>query len=207
MKPKPYPKTWSRELRISLYESDARAARLKADLERRTVTHAPLSWLGAPIAVGVIDIPIWEPQSFYKEQKTEMTTAEKLTFIKQNLPLAAQVNTQCAAHSSTFDPRPTFRNASINVLFPAAPRDDFSDDRSNSAADGDDDTTEHSNLGMAHDLISCEISGEAGPGCGHNGVDHIQRAIDCLTNYARDEAMRDRNRADAARAHTVRFAS
>jgi hypothetical protein len=133
-----------------------------------------------------------------------MTDKEKVDFIKQNLmPPRTEVNAQCAAHSSTFDPRPTFRNASINVLFPAAPRDDFSDDRSNI----EDDATEHSNLGMAHDLLSCELAGESGPNCGHNGVDHIQASIDCLGNYQRDQAMRDRNRADAARMHSVRFAS
>lgn len=105
-----------------------------------------------------------------------------------------------------FDPRPVFANASVNALFPDAGRDDVSDDRSNSPR-ADDDTTEHSNLGMAADLINCEISGESGPGCGHNGVDHVARAIDCLTNYARDDAMRKRNLADAGRAHSVRFAS
>ena len=96
-----------------------------------------------------------------------------------------------------------FSNVGVNVQYPA--RDDFSDDRSNGATDGDDDTSEHSNLGMAHDLISCEISGESGPGCGHN-CDHIQRATECLQNYARDQAMRDRNRDDAGRMqHSVRF--
>ena len=90
----------------------------------------------------------------------------------------------------------------VHKLFPDAGRDDFSDDRSNVA---DDDTTEHSNLGMAADLINCEISGESGPGCGHNGVDHVARAIDCLTNYARDDAVRKKNLADAGRMHSIRF--
>jgi hypothetical protein len=135
-----------------------------------------------------------------------MTNAEKLDFIKQNLaPPQTQMNTQRAADSHKFDPRPVFANKAVNALFPTRGADDFSDGRSNGATDGDDDTTEHSNLGMAHDLISCEISGESGPGCGHNGVDHVQAAISCLQNYSREQAMRDKNRADAGRQHSVRF--
>lgn len=76
---KHYPKTWSRELRISLYESDARAARLKADLERRTVRHAPLPWLGASIAVGVIDIPIQLERSV---MTTQQKTQQKIDYLK-----------------------------------------------------------------------------------------------------------------------------
>ena len=91
---------------------------------------------------------------------------------------------------------------SVHKLFPDAGRDDFSDDRSNAA---DDDTSEHSNLGMAADLINCDISGESGPGCGHNNCDHVARATECLQNYARDEAMRKKNR-DEAGQHSVRFA-
>jgi hypothetical protein len=102
-----------------------------------------------------------------------------------------------------FDPR-RFGPVAVHALFPDAGRDDFSDGRSNGATDGDDDTTEHSNLGMACDLLNCEISGESGPGCGHN-CDHIARATECLQNYAKDQAMRDKNRADAGH-HSVRFA-
>jgi hypothetical protein len=102
-----------------------------------------------------------------------------------------------------FDPR-FGHPVSVHKLFPNAGRDDnFSDDRSNSPRD--DDATEHSNLGMAADLINCEISGESGPGCGHN-CDHVARATECLQNYSRDQAMRDKNRADAGNAHQVRFA-
>ncbi len=69
-----------------------------------------------------------------------------------------------------------------------------------------DDTSEHSNLGMACDLINCEISGESGPGCGHN-CDHVARATECLQNYARDEAMRNKHRDDAGQPQvSVRFA-
>ena len=203
MKPKPYPKTWSRDLRISLYESDARKARLAADLERHTVRREPLSWLGKPIAVGVIDIPIWQPQSFYQE-KPEMTTQQKIDYLKAN-PVTV-TNVQRVPHlNGKFDPRPVFTNTAVHALFPDAGRDDFSDDRSNSPRDDFDEPNEHSNLGMAADLINCEISGESGPGCGHNGVDHVARAIDCLQNYSRDQAMRDKHRADAGQ-HSVRFA-
>lgn len=134
-----------------------------------------------------------------------MTAQEKIDFIKKNLPVAAQVNPQRAAYSGKFDPRPVFTNASVNALFADA-RTDFSDGRSNGATDGDDDTSEHSNLGMAADLINCEISGESGPGCGHNGVDHVGRAIDCLTNYAKEEAARKQRLASVGQQHSVRFA-
>jgi hypothetical protein len=135
-----------------------------------------------------------------------MTDKEKVDFIRKNLPVAPQVNVQRVAHSGAFNPVPTFINRSINALFPDAGRSDFSDDRSNSPGDDFDEPNEHSNLGMAHDLLSCELAGESGPNCGHNGVDHIQASIDCLGNYQRDQAMRDRNRADAGRMqHSVRF--
>ena len=47
-------------------------------------------------------------------------------------------------------------------LFPSLPGSESAD------ADDDSDTSEHSDLGMAADLINCEVSGESGPGCGHN---------------------------------------
>lgn len=91
----------------------------------------------------------------------------------------------------------------IHKLFPDAGRDDFSDD---STYRDTDDASEHSNLGMAADLINCEISGESGPGCGHH-CDHVARATECLQNYARDEAALNKHRDDAGRmAVSVRFA-
>ena len=102
--------------------------------------------------------------------------------------------------SGQFDPR-QFGPVAVHALFPDAGREDFSDDRGNA---GDDDTSEHSNLGMAADLINCEISGESGPGCGHS-CDHVARATECLQNYARDEAMRKKNRDEAGKTHSVRF--
>lgn len=80
-------------------------------------------------------------------------------------------------------------------LFPSRPGSESAD------ADDDSDTSEHSDLGMAADLINCEVSGESGPGCGHN-CDHVARATECLQNYSRDEAMRKRNRDDAGKKQT-----
>jgi hypothetical protein len=143
------------------------------------------------------DIPIFQPQ--ISRSVREMTAQEKIDFIKKHLAPPYTLNTQSATHSNKFDPRPTFANKAVHALFPS--RDDFSDD----SAD-DDDTSEHSNLGMAADLINCEISGDSGPGCGHN-CDHVQRATECLQNYARDEAMRKRNLDDASKTtHSIRFA-
>lgn len=196
-----YPKTWSRELRVSLYMSDARAARLKADLERHTVKRAPLSWLGAPIAVGVIDIPIWQPQIFTQEQKREMTTAEKIAYLKQNRPVA--VTDYSRGSDAPFNPRPTFINTAVNALFPSRVANDFSDDRVNTDADGE--TSESHRVGYASDLLNCAVSGEAGPGCSHGDIDHVQRAVDCLQGHMADEAQRKKNLADAGRMHSVRF--
>lgn len=106
--------------------------------------------------------------------------------------------------SGQFDPR-QFGPVSVHSLFPDAGRGDFSDDRSNAADDGE--TSDSHRVGYASDLLNCEVSGESGPGCVHGDVDHVARAIDCLTNFAKDDAMRKKHLADAGRAHTVRFAS
>jgi hypothetical protein len=137
-----------------------------------------------------------------------MTVQEKVDYIKKQLAVRAS-HTE-ANHSrvnnsnSTFNPQPTFMNKAVHALFPDAGRSDFSDDRSNSPRDDFDEPNEHSNLGMAADLINCEISGESGPGCGHN-CDHVARATECLQNYARDEAMRARNLDAARTGDMVRF--
>jgi hypothetical protein len=193
---KHYPKSWSRELKISLYMDDARKERLAADLERRTVKHAPLSWLGAPIAVGVIDIPIWQ-------ERAVMTTQEKIDYLKKLAP-PHTVNPQSATHSNRYDPRPTFRNVAVSALFPNAGRDDFADNRVNT---DDDETFESHRVGYASDLLNCQVSGEAGPGCSHGDIDHIKKAAECLRGAMDDEAQRKKNLADAARMHSVKFAS
>ena len=134
-----------------------------------------------------------------------MSIAEKIAYLKAN-PVTVTNRTRLSDFNGKFDPRPVFTNKAVNAVFPDAGRDDFSDDRSNSPRDDFDEPNEHSNLGMAADLINCEISGESGPGCGHKG-DHVARAIDCLQNYARDETARKQHRDDAGRmAVSVRFA-
>lgn len=87
-------------------------------------------------------------------------------------------------------------------FLPIASRDDFSDDRSN-ADDGE--TSESHRVGYASDLLNCQVAGNVD--CVHGDVDHVAKAVDCLTGYMADDAMRKRNLADAGRAHTVRFAS
>ena len=140
----------------------------------------------------------------------EKTVQEKIDSIKKQLAARGeQVNSARVSHlnGTQFNPKPMFTNTAVHALFPDAGRDDFSDDRSNSPRDDfDDEPNEHSNLGMAADLINCEISGESGPGCGHNGVDHVARAIDCLQNYHREDMNRRANLDDAKTGRMVRFA-
>ena len=102
-----------------------------------------------------------------------------------------------------FDPR-QFGPVAVHALFPDAGRHDFSDDRTDSAAD---DGTESSSLGVAHDLIGCVLAGKDNTSeCNHSGVDHIDMAGRCLANYSRDEAGRAKRRSDAGQHARVRFA-
>jgi hypothetical protein len=168
--------------------------------ERDRVLKGRISISEATVSVNVgfgPDIPIFQPRI---SRSTEMTTAEKISVLRNLAPPHTRVNAQSAAHSSTFDPRATFSNKSINVVYPS--RDDFSDDRVNT---DDDAEAGSSSLGVAHDLIGCVLAGEDGTqSCVHEG-DHVALAKECLERYSRDEAMRKQHRADAGRQHSVRF--
>ena len=100
-----------------------------------------------------------------------------------------------------------FSSAGATAIMAANAERKFLPDFDAQADDGTSDESEHSNLGMAADLINCEISGESGPGCGHHNCDHVARAIDYLQNYSKDQAMRDKHRDEAGRMSVgVRFA-
>jgi hypothetical protein len=133
-----------------------------------------------------------------------MTTQEKIDYLKTLAAPHTQANVNRALHlNGKFDPRPVFFNASVNALFPSRGADDFSDDRSNGAAD---DETGSTSLGVAHDLIGCVLAGEDGTqSCVHEG-DHIALAKQCLENYSRDEAARKQHRDMAEKSTMVRFA-
>ena len=133
-----------------------------------------------------------------------MTTQEKIDYLKKN-PVTVTNVVRVSHFDGKFDPRPVFTNKAIHAHYPDSGRDDFSDDRSNSPRDDFDEPNEHSDLGMACDLLNCEISGDSGPGCGHD-CDHVARATECLQNYARDEAMRNKHRDMAEKSTMVRFA-
>jgi len=164
-KPFPFHSAWSREMKITLAEAEARRERRKADLERRTVYHAPLPWLGKPIAVGVINIPISEPQSFTQEN-TKMTVQR----------LDPIFGVPVSVHGKLFSSRPGSE----------------ADDES---ANADDDGTGSTSLGVAHDLIGCVLAGKDNTSeCNHSGVDHIATAREVLDRYARDEGARQKRR-------------
>ena len=69
---KRYPKSWSRETKIRVAQAEAERERRAADLERRTVYHAPIPWLGAPIAVNAVYLPI-----FPEEEKKQMLSVKE----------------------------------------------------------------------------------------------------------------------------------
>ena len=71
--------------------------------------------------------------------KGQFTTATVAAVMARNAEVRPQPARTPTKVLGQFDPRPVFANASVHALFPDAGRDDFSDDRSNGATDGDDD--------------------------------------------------------------------